>query len=588
MSIGNISLHQMGLSKMFKSFSMFSAVIACGILLPSYSSMAHPTAGTAPNFVNGATQSLSVCMSSTFNSLNTKLTVNDPDLGDVETWAIVAAPLHGTLNGFSITAASTGGTVTPTGLSYTPTAGYTGADSFSVQVNDGASSAFTTIVVNVKPIPSLSSDLRPAGICGNSVFHYTPTSISSGATFSWSRAFVPGITNAAASGTGDPAETLVNATYYTLAVTYVYTTYAGGCSRSQNVVVDVTPAPSLSSALADTACNGSAYTYAPTSSTGGVTYSWKRAPVAGVTPDSSNGTGGINEVLTSSLTTPANVVYSYSLNANGCTSVQNLTVTIVNQAPLATISTNAPSTVCNGTQFQNFGASIAPPAGVSYTWSAINADIYSVGSSQQFCLVNFNHSGDAYVTLSIRGAGNQCKGGNTYKVTVGTGSNSSANILYYNDQFIYLDNTQEKYQWGYDDAATLDSNIIEGATFQSYPTSTPDLIHHYYWVMTTKQGCTQKTYFNGPLHVINAPVQTADGIVVYPNPATGVLNADLSVMQGATAQLTIMDMMGRKLMTKESNEKTVRFDITELPNGCYMFNCYRNGQRVSTTRFIKN
>ncbi len=588
MSFGNISLRQMDLRKMFKPLSMISAAIAGALLLPAYTTMALPAGGTAPVFVNGGAQSLGVCMNSTFNTLNTKLAVNDPDAGDVETWSIAAAPLHGTLNGFTITATATGGTVTPAGLSYTPATGYTGADSFTVMVNDGTGSALTTIVVNVKPLPSLSSDLAPAGICGNSVFHYTPTSISSGATFAWSRPFVPGITNLAASGTGDPAETLVNSTYYTLTVTYVYTTYAGGCSKSQNVAVDVTPAPSLSSALSDTACNGSAYTYAPTSATAGVTYTWKRAAVAGVTPDSSEGTGGINEVLTSSLTTPASVEYVYSLNANGCTSVQHLTVAIVNQAPLATITTNAPSTVCNGTQFQNFGASIAPPAGVSYTWNAVNADIYSVGSSQQYCLVNFTHPGDAYVTLSIHGAGNQCKGGNTYQVTVGTGSNSSANILYYNDQFIYLDNTQEKYQWGYDDAATLDSNIIAGETFQSYPTTTPDLEHRYYWVMTTKQGCTQKTYFNGPLHVINAAGNHADGVAVYPNPATGVLNADLSVLQGATAQLAIVDMMGRKLMTMESNEKTVQFDITGLPNGCYMFNCYRNGQRVSTTRFVKN
>ena len=71
-------------------------------------------------------------------------------------------------------------------------------------------------------------------------------------TFSWTRAAVAGISNSAASGTGNPNETLINTTTAPVSVTYVYSVSANGCtgSTTYNVVVLVNPAPVLSSTLA--------------------------------------------------------------------------------------------------------------------------------------------------------------------------------------------------------------------------------------------------------------------------------------------------------------------------------------------------
>jgi hypothetical protein len=65
------------------------------------------------------------------------LTGSDPD-GDPLTYAIVTPPSHGTLSG------------TAPNLTYTPTAGYTGPDSFAFTVNDGhATSAAAQVSITV-------------------------------------------------------------------------------------------------------------------------------------------------------------------------------------------------------------------------------------------------------------------------------------------------------------------------------------------------------------------------------------------------------------------------------------------------------
>jgi hypothetical protein len=89
-----------------------------------------------------------------------------------------------------------------------------------------------------KPIPTLSSSLTSAATSG-AVFNYTPSSNTSGTTFTWSRAAVSGISNAADNGNGSINETLVNTTASPVNVTYVYTLTANGCTNTQNVVVTV-------------------------------------------------------------------------------------------------------------------------------------------------------------------------------------------------------------------------------------------------------------------------------------------------------------------------------------------------------------
>jgi hypothetical protein len=126
-----------------------------------------------PAFTGGHSQNITVCEDTTLAPINVLLAVTDTDAGKMETWSVVAAPVHGTVAGSYVTT-STGGTLMPTGLSYTPASGYTGSDSFRVQVTDcspGYTTAIytTTIYVMVKNC-DLALPLPPQAETGLSVF----------------------------------------------------------------------------------------------------------------------------------------------------------------------------------------------------------------------------------------------------------------------------------------------------------------------------------------------------------------------------------------------------------------------------------
>lgn len=219
------------------------------------------------------------------------------------------------------------------------TATITLTPSYTNGVACGGTSTTFNIIVN--PTPKLSSSLTPPAICNNSLFNYNPTSASTGVTFAWSRAAVAGISNVAASGTGNLNETLINTTANPISVVYAYTLSLTGdlCPNTQNVTVVVNPTPTLTSTLTPpNVCSNSPFTYTPTSATSPITFSWSRAAVAGISNAAASGTENTNETLVNTSGVPVNVTYKYTLTANGCSNVQNVVVKVnptVNIAPLS-------------------------------------------------------------------------------------------------------------------------------------------------------------------------------------------------------------------------------------------------------------
>src|SRR5262249_10938969 len=159
-----------------------------------------------------------------------------------------------------------------------------------------------------------TSSLTPGGICTGTVFNYTATSSTPGATFSWTRAAVAGIAEGANSGIGDVSETLTNTTASPINVTYVYTVSANSCTNPlhYDVVVAVNPGPVLNSTLTPAdICSGTNFNYTPTSSTGGATFSWTRASVPGILEGANSGAGVVNETLTNTTVLPVAVTYVF-------------------------------------------------------------------------------------------------------------------------------------------------------------------------------------------------------------------------------------------------------------------------------------
>ena len=104
------------------------------------------SANTAPVFVNAGAQSLSAAYNGAATDLKTYLHVNDADSSQTETWTQSSAPSHGTLSFSSATSTSGSTNITPGGtITYTPTQGYSGTDTFTVQVSDGNGGTATKV-----------------------------------------------------------------------------------------------------------------------------------------------------------------------------------------------------------------------------------------------------------------------------------------------------------------------------------------------------------------------------------------------------------------------------------------------------------
>jgi len=103
-------------------------------------------------------------------------------------------------------------------------------------------------------IPSLSSSVTPPSVCSGSPFTYTPTSINNTATFTWTRAAVTGISNAAITTpqTSNPNEVLINTTNAPITVVYTYAITDTACNNTETVSVIVNPPPTASFTTATT------------------------------------------------------------------------------------------------------------------------------------------------------------------------------------------------------------------------------------------------------------------------------------------------------------------------------------------------
>ncbi|MBX0333188.1 T9SS type A sorting domain-containing protein [Pontibacter sp. HSC-14F20] len=232
------------------------------------------------------------------------------------------------------------------------------------------------LVVTVHPRPVLNNIPTSASVCSGSVFSYTPQSLTPNASFTWTRAAVNGISNAAVTSprAGSISETLVNTTTDPIDVTYVYTTTANNCAGSeQNVVITVNPRPVLSSTLtADPVCSGTPFSYTPQSATIGATFSWTRAAVANIsnTAVTTAVAGDINETLINTGTAPVTVTYKYTTtyasNGSSCSGTEQDVKVVVNPSPKLS-STLTPTAVCSSSTFSYTPTSAT--TGATYTWT---------------------------------------------------------------------------------------------------------------------------------------------------------------------------------------------------------------------------
>ncbi|NGP87657.1 Ig-like domain-containing protein [Fodinibius halophilus] len=110
----------------------------------------------APTFTDGATTTLSVNEDDGATAINNLLEITDDDNGNTLSWSVSSAPAKGSLSGFPANETSSNGSVTPSGLTYTPNADATGSDSFDIQISDGTTSNTITVNVDINARPTVT------------------------------------------------------------------------------------------------------------------------------------------------------------------------------------------------------------------------------------------------------------------------------------------------------------------------------------------------------------------------------------------------------------------------------------------------
>jgi len=441
--------------------------------------------------------------------------------------------------------------------------------------------------LTVHPKPLLNSSLSLTPVCDSILFTYLPSSLTAGATFSWTRNEVPGIVNITRSNIGLITEYLDNDTVFQAITTYAITTTANGCSYTQNLNVTVNPTPKLTSALSASRCSGASFTYVPSSLTPTTAFTWARASVTGITPATNSGVNNINETLNNSTLGIINVPYQYTLTAYGCSNVQNVTLSVLPLAPKPSITIRPNDTVCLNTNNQNVGASIGTPTGMTYAWEARNATVWASGVNKMHAIINFNLPGRAAVILKAFFTGTPaCITQDTISVFVKNSVAPEATIWYYQNKFACIPAEFEGYQWGYDDKFLLDSTLLPGEVNQDYINATPD-VNRLYWVIVTNGDCKQKIYYNMPLAItdINASVAS---INVYPNPASDNINISLDGNISTPVDMVITDITGKLVGTLHTMSASNNVAIGTWAKGVYIITASQNGNKLSSTRFIKN
>jgi hypothetical protein len=83
--------------------------------------------------------------------------------------------------------------------------------------------------------------------------------------------------------------------------------------------------------------------------------------------------------------------------------------------------------------------------------------------------------------------------------------------------------------------------------------------------------------------LITGDVQKVD---VFPNPATNVVNINLTGFKGKS-DVSLFDVNGRVILHREVSEVNTPFDISALPAGVYMMKIKHGGKDVKITKVIK-
>ncbi len=326
----------------------------------------------APTFISGASQTLTLCMNSSGVAINSLMSVTDSDVSQTIVWSVYSAPVHGTLGGFNYSATSSGGTIGTGGLSYTPTTGYSGTDTFRIAVTDCLLTDTITIYVTISTTPAPGTITGPSSVCAGATITLADT--ATGGTWTSSN---NALATVSATGvvTGVAAGSLI--------ISYTVTNGCGASSATHAVTVLPLPVAGVISGPSSV-CSGQSITLSETV-TGGTWSATNTNATVGGTGIVMGVTAGIDTI-------------QYSITNSCGTSVAIYPVTV-----------NALPAAIGGSTFVCAGATTTlTNTVIGGTWTTSNAAIASVtsltgivsGVAAGTCTITYN-SGVCFTTLTM-------------------------------------------------------------------------------------------------------------------------------------------------------------------------------------------
>ncbi len=319
----------------------------------------------------------------------------------------------------------------------------------------------------------------------------------------------------------------------------------------------------------------------------GTSYSWtNNNTTIGL---GASGNGNIPSFVGSNNDTVASIAtISVTPTANNCLgTLQDFTITVNSLPQKPTIDIASPLNLCANTQFQNFGTLTPFRPDRYFTWSVLNGNVMVSGKYNLNCLISFPYAAHSVVTLSNTTIATSCSNNVSFDLDVASNLSTVPTMVYHNNYFICLENDVDNYYWGFDDVKTLDSTLIPSQSHQNYYEPNPDFTNKYYWVITTKNGCWQKTYYTQPAGILVTP-EKGNNLNIFPNPANEVLNVSLDYSSFQESCIKLYDLMGKAVSIVPISHKNTQINIKELPSGVYILSYYQDGIRMISSRFIKN
>ena len=383
---------------------------------------------------------------------------------------------------------------------------------------------------------------------------------------------------------------------------------ASGCAdtASNSSVVNIVPNPttnSISTTALICVANDTVIRVSATGGTPSLTYQWQYNSSG----NWSNVTNGVPVGVSYASTTsnalsfnsdntvpPGNYNYRCIVSSAGlgCQSTSDSSFIVVNQLPplptfgseflpICENATGVSMIITDSAIYNHYSA-------YTFQWSSSPTHLIATGLNSAHPTFDFANSGSYIISVTDYNSVG-CSNSSTLSVTVSNVSAPTAIITMVTtggtQSLILNDNTVNSYQWGYDDATTMQSDTIGGAIFQSF-SGVLDTLHKHYWVIICDGNCCSKIYYNrgSTTSVIGLFENTA--VRVYPNPTTGILTIeamDAEVIQG----FILCDLNGREIQRfQNQGSSLIRVALNDFDSGIYLGKVILENKEILTIKVV--